>query len=107
MRCLRRLAVPLDRRYRRGLAWIRHNSAGRAFAGPLPSFIPDGAMTDVQTTEPPVPGDPQTDTPTPEVKAPEPWTATKVLEWNAYYDIYVALGVLLLAFLSSANQLTT
>jgi hypothetical protein len=64
-------------------------------------------MTDVQTTEPPVPGDPQTDTPTPEVKAPEPWTATKVLEWNAYYDIYVALGVLLLAFLSSANQLTT
>jgi hypothetical protein len=64
-------------------------------------------MTDVQTTEPPIPGDPQTDTPTPEVKAPEPWTASKVLEWNAYYDIYVALGVLLLAFLASANQLTT
>ncbi|MDE2507119.1 MAG: hypothetical protein KGM43_07915, partial [Planctomycetota bacterium] len=34
---------------------------------------------------------------------PEPWTPARVLEWNAYYDFYVAIGVLLLGFLASAN----
>ena len=33
---------------------------------------------------------------------PEPWTAERVLAWNAYYDLYVAAGVLLMAFLTSA-----
>lgn len=42
----------------------------------------------------------------PEAPAPEPWTAAKVLEWNAYYDLYIALAFLLLAFLGSLNQLT-
>lgn len=38
--------------------------------------------------------------------APEPWTPARALEWNAYYDIYVMLGVLLLAFFVSANKIT-
>lgn len=37
---------------------------------------------------------------------PEPWTPERVVEWNAYYDIYVALGVLLLAFVVSSNKIT-
>jgi hypothetical protein len=37
---------------------------------------------------------------------PEPWTPERVTEWNAYYDIYVALGVLLLAFVVSANEIS-
>jgi hypothetical protein len=36
---------------------------------------------------------------------PEPWTAERVSEWNAYYDIYVMLLVLLLAFVASANKI--
>jgi tetratricopeptide (TPR) repeat protein len=42
-------------------------------------------------------------TPEPE---PEPWTPARVVEWNAYYDLYVALGVLLLVFLASSNKIT-
>jgi hypothetical protein len=54
---------------------------------------------------------PTTDGPAPEAAPPEPpkpepWTPAKVVEWNAYYDIYVAVGVLLLAFLGSANRIT-
>ena len=37
---------------------------------------------------------------------PEPWTPERVTEWNAYYDLYVTLGVLLLAFVASANKIT-
>lgn len=37
---------------------------------------------------------------------PEPWTAESVSRWNAYYDLYVLLGVLLLVFLASANRIT-
>src|SRR5271166_4385962 len=33
---------------------------------------------------------------------PLPWTPERVSEWNAYYDIYVMLAVLLLAFAVSA-----
>jgi hypothetical protein len=37
--------------------------------------------------------------------APEPWTARRVLEWNSYYDLYVAAFVVLLAFLGTANKI--
>ena len=41
-----------------------------------------------------------------EEPAPEPWTPERVVEWNSYYDVYVALAVLLLAFIVSANKVT-
>lgn len=41
----------------------------------------------------------------PETPAPEPWTPHRVSEWNAYYDLYVAGFVVLLAFLGSANKI--
>lgn len=71
-------------------------------------------MTDARSPETPEAGDPPTEAPTdaaaepsqPEVPAPEPWTPRKVAEWNAYYDLYVALAVLLVGFLGSANRLT-
>jgi tetratricopeptide (TPR) repeat protein len=50
----------------------------------------------VSTTEPDVPEEPE----------PEPWTPERAQEWNAYYDIYVILGVLLLVFIASANRIT-
>lgn len=37
---------------------------------------------------------------------PLPWTAERVSEWNAYYDVYVILAVLLLVFVASANKIT-
>jgi hypothetical protein len=40
-----------------------------------------------------------------EAPAPEPWTPARVLEWNRYYDLYVAGFVVLLAFLGSANKI--
>jgi tetratricopeptide (TPR) repeat protein len=36
---------------------------------------------------------------------PEPWTPERVLEWNRYYDLYVAAGVLLLVFIGSAHPI--
>ena len=36
----------------------------------------------------------------------EPMTPESVLKWNAYYDVYVVLGVLLLTFILSANRIT-
>jgi tetratricopeptide (TPR) repeat protein len=44
--------------------------------------------------------------PEPEVEPPQPWTAERVLEWNAYYDIYVVLAALLLVFIVSCNYVT-
>ncbi|WP_435021286.1 tetratricopeptide repeat protein [Tundrisphaera sp. TA3] len=41
----------------------------------------------------------------PKATPAEPMTPARVFEWNSYYDLYVAAGVLLLAFLSSANRL--
>ena len=37
---------------------------------------------------------------------PELWTPERASEWNAYYDLYVMLGVLLLVFMVSANRIT-
>ena len=37
--------------------------------------------------------------------APEPWTPRRVLEWNSYFDLYVAGFVVLLAFLGTANKI--
>jgi len=39
---------------------------------------------------------------TPAPPPPEPWTPERAAAWNAYYDLYVAAGVLLMAFLTSA-----
>ena len=36
---------------------------------------------------------------------PQPWTPERVSEWNAYYDIYVMLAVLLLAFVVAAVRI--
>jgi len=38
-----------------------------------------------------------------EKKPPEPWTAEKVVEWNRYYDLYVAAGLLVLSFVTSLS----
>ncbi|MDX2037095.1 MAG: hypothetical protein SFX72_10620 [Isosphaeraceae bacterium] len=38
---------------------------------------------------------------------PEPWTAEKVLEWNAYYDMYIAIGIVLLTLLISTTRVTS
>jgi len=37
---------------------------------------------------------------------PEPLTPQRVREWNAYYDLYVVLGVVILCFVASANRIT-
>ena len=37
---------------------------------------------------------------------PEPWTPERVLEWNAYYDLYVMGAVLLLAFVVSCVKMS-
>ena len=51
--------------------------------------------------------DTATDAEAPEVEAaPEPLTPETALEWNRYYDRYVAGGILLLAFIVSAHKLT-
>lgn len=51
--------------------------------------------------------DTATDAEAPEVEAaPEPLTPETALEWNRYYDRYVAGGILLLAFFVSAHKLT-
>ena len=69
-------------------------------------------MTAAPVTDAPAAGDPTATSTTattsdapPAKKPPEPWTPQKVREWNAYYDKYVALGVLLLVFLGSFNKL--
>jgi tetratricopeptide (TPR) repeat protein len=35
----------------------------------------------------------------------EPWTAEKVVEWNNYYNIYVVIGLMFLAVVTSLNYL--
>ena len=59
-------------------------------------------MTDTEANQAAVkPGPDEADLPVP----PEPWTPQRVVEWNAYYDVYVAAFVLALAFLGSANRI--
>ena len=41
----------------------------------------------------------------PEAEPPQPWTAERVSEWNAYYDVYVFLSVLLLTFVVAAVRI--
>ena len=56
------------------------------------------ALVDTATT---------TDAEAPEVEAPpEPLTPETALEWNRYYDRYVAGGILVLAFIVSAHKIT-
>ena len=58
-------------------------------------------MTDIEANQTAV--EPGLDEATP--PPVEPWTPTRVVEWNAYYDVYVAAFVLALAFLGSANKI--
>ncbi|WP_205678636.1 tetratricopeptide repeat protein [Aquisphaera insulae] len=61
--------------------------ADAPLAGATPDQAPDAASA------------PDAAEPLPE---PEPWTPERVLEWNAYYDIYVMFAALLLVFVASA-----
>src|SRR6478609_6344109 len=38
---------------------------------------------------------------------PEPWTPDRVLEWNRYYDLYLAGGVLLLVFVTAVHTIAS
>jgi tetratricopeptide (TPR) repeat protein len=65
-------------------------------------------MTDTGSTEKPQPTvDDLNEATVAEAPAPEPWTAERVFEWNAYYDLYVAGFVILLVFFSAANKIQT
>ncbi|WZO96521.1 hypothetical protein EP7_003514 [Isosphaeraceae bacterium EP7] len=57
-------------------------------------------------TEPVLPAVPEPAETSPEpAPPPEPWTPERALVWNRYYDKYVVLGVLVLAFLASSNRI--
>ncbi|GAC1463561.1 MAG: hypothetical protein NVSMB9_01190 [Isosphaeraceae bacterium] len=62
----------------------------------LPSSSPQSAVDDLEIAE-------ETGAEEPE---PQPWTEERVTEWNAYYDLYVLFGVLLLTFIASTNKIT-
>jgi hypothetical protein len=42
----------------------------------------------------------------PPAPQPEPWTEERAAEWNAYYDLFIAAGLLLLVFFVSSNKIT-
>ena len=63
-------------------------------------------MTEAQAAESLPRDEPAPESVTPELPKPEPWTAEKVSDWNAYYDLFVAAMVLVLCFFASANKLT-
>lgn len=65
---------------------------------PRPIPPPESPLSAPDTDETPEATEPEPE--------PEPWTAGRVSEWNAYYDVYVALGVLLLVFVVSAHLIT-
>jgi tetratricopeptide (TPR) repeat protein len=63
-------------------------------------------MTDTGSQEKP-PTDESAEVSVAEAPAPEPMTPRRVSEWNSYYDLYVAIFVVLLVFLGSANKIQT
>ena len=65
---------------------------------PQPIPLSESPLSAPDTDETPEAAEPEPE--------PEPWTAERVSEWNAYYDVYVALGVLLLVFVVSAHRIT-
>jgi len=62
-------------------------------------------MTEAHPSDSLPQSEPSTETVPPEPPKPEPWTAEKVSEWNAYYDLFVAALVLVLCFFASANKI--
>ena len=105
---------PLDRFAGRLLAWSVSTSVRASNfllkIIQLATFL----MTESKKTETPPKSDPEPnalaadggdEAEESEEPAPQPWTTERVVEWNAYYDIYVMLAVLLLAFIVSANQI--
>jgi tetratricopeptide (TPR) repeat protein len=42
-----------------------------------------------------------------EAEPPQPWTPERVSEWNAYYDVYVFLAVLLLTFVVASVRINS
>ncbi|HKI18262.1 MAG TPA: hypothetical protein VKA15_10295, partial [Isosphaeraceae bacterium] len=66
--------------------------------------VPEEQSHEAPTSGEPVAGDTATDI---EAEAPpEPWTPERVTEWNNYFDLYVMLAALLLAFVASCNYVT-
>ena len=71
-------------------------------------------MTEPERSQPVPENESLTATATEEAPAPEadvepppdPWTAERVSEWNAYYDFYVKLAALLLVFMVSCNYVS-
>ncbi len=67
------------------------NAVDSLKAGPVADAV-DQAGTDTDTE---AEAEPQ----------PEPWTPERVVEWNRYYDLYVAAAALLLVFLVATHKL--
>jgi hypothetical protein len=61
-------------------------------------------MTDTGSPEKPL-TDESAELTAAEAPAPEPETPGSVFKWNSYYDLYVAIFVVLLVFLGSANKI--
>src|SRR5262249_48594385 len=61
-----------------------------------PQSVPENEPEAAPTTEAPAAGE-EAEPP------PEPWTAERVSEWNAYYDIYVMAATVLLALVVACN----
>ncbi len=56
-------------------------------------------------SEPASPTIPEPETVAEQAPEPEPWTPERVVEWNSYYDLFVAGLVLVLAFFVAANMI--
>ena len=63
---------------------------------PIPENQHDSPVTDAETAVLDTEAEPP----------PEPWTPERVIEWNAYYDLYVKLAALLLVFMVSCNYVS-
>src|SRR5262249_9159699 len=60
---------------------------------PVPENEPETAAATAEASPPELEAEPP----------PEPWTAERVIEWNAYYDLYVMAAALLLVLIVSCN----